>query len=100
MTKEQRQGLPESIVVREIQYRVSQKALGLQLSLSSRRYLTTMKMEILRSKSPDNIRKQIFAFCLIYNLVRLIMLKAAIQQKVPPDCISLSDALRWLAAAQ
>lgn len=128
MTKEQHQELPKSIVVREIQYRVSQK--GFRTStitvvttlLDHKKYTakkiaelylkrwsietninylkTTMKMEILRSKSPDNIRKQIFAFCIIYNLVRLIMLKAAEQQKVPPDRISFSDALRWLAAAQ
>jgi hypothetical protein len=37
---------------------------------------------------------------LVYNLVRLVMLTAARQQKVDPDRISFIDALRWLRTAQ
>ena len=58
-----------------------------------------LDMEVLRSESPDNIRKQILALCIIYNLVRLVMLKAAKQQYVPPDRISFTGALRWLITA-
>ena len=39
-------------------------------------------------------------FCLIYNLVRLVMLQASQRQGVPPDRISFIDALRWLATAR
>ena len=128
MSKMQYSALPEYITVREIQYRVSQK--GFRTStitvvttlLDSKKYpakkiaalyfkrwtietninylKTYMNMEILRVKSPDNIRKKILAFCIIYNLVRLVMLKAAHKQKVDPARISFSDALRWLANAE
>ena len=39
-------------------------------------------------------------FVLVYNLVRLVMLRAAQRQKVPLERISFIDALRWLAAAR
>jgi hypothetical protein len=37
-----------------------------------------------------------FAFVLVYNLVRLAMAEAARRQGVSPDRISFLDALTWL----
>ena len=53
-------------------------------------------MDILRTKTADGIRKEIYAFCIIYNLVRLVMIQAAKQLHVPVCRISFADALRWL----
>jgi len=45
---------------------------------------------------PQTVIKEVHVFILVYNLVRLVMLKAAHQQKVSPLRISFVDALRWL----
>lgn len=127
MTREQHLALPDVLNLREVQYRVTQKGFRTSIItvvttlLDHKKYpakkiaelyfkrwtietninylKTTMKLEILSAKSPDNIRKQVLALGIIYNLVRLVMLKAAAAQKVPPDRISFTDALRWLLAA-
>ena len=39
-------------------------------------------------------------FCLVYNLVRLVMLEAARRQEVPVARISFADALRWVRHAR
>jgi hypothetical protein len=39
-------------------------------------------------------------FSLVYNLVRVVMLKAADRQHVDPSRISFIDALRWLTTAR
>ncbi len=54
----------------------------------------------LRSETVDGVLKELHMFCLIYNLVRLVMLQASQRQGVPPDRISFIDALRWLATAR
>jgi len=127
MTREQHNALPDTLMLREVQYRVCPKGFRTSIItvvttlLDDKKYpakkiaelyfkrwtietninylKTTMKLEILHSKSPDNIRKQVFALCIIYNLVRLVMIKAAHAQSVPPDRVSFSDALRWLLFA-
>jgi hypothetical protein len=60
---------------------------------------TTMKMDILKSKTVDGIKKEILAYFILYNLVRLVMIQAAKNQQVKLRDISFIDALRWLAAA-
>ncbi len=127
MTPEQYRSLPESIVVRELLYRIQQKGfrsqeiivlttlldvekyppreiaalykMRWQIETNFNHLKTTMKMDILRAKTADGIRKEIYAFCIIYNLVRLVMIQAAKQHRVPVSRISFADALRWLAAA-
>jgi Transposase DDE domain len=61
---------------------------------------TTMKMDILRCQTVRGIEKELTMFLLIYNLVRMTVLEAARRQGVPPERISFSDALRWLATAK
>lgn len=57
-------------------------------------------MDTLRCKSVSGVLKEMWMFVLVYNLVRLVMLKAAERQAVPPDRISFVDALRWLCHAR
>ncbi|MGH9776754.1 MAG: IS4 family transposase [Candidatus Acidiferrales bacterium] len=59
---------------------------------------TTMGMNALRCKTADGVRKELAVYLLVYNLVRLAMLKAARRQGVSVKRISFIDALRWLAA--
>ena len=61
---------------------------------------TTMKMDVLKCKTVDGVLKELHVFALIYNLVRQVMLLAAVRQKVDVRRISFIDALRWLQTAQ
>ena len=61
---------------------------------------TTLKMRKLKCKTEEGIRKEVAIYCLIYNLVRAVMVKAALQQGVTPDRISFIDTIRWLMLAQ
>ena len=61
---------------------------------------TTMKMDVLRCQTEDGVRKELAVFCLVYNLVRLVMLEAARRQEVPVARISFADALRWVRHAR
>lgn len=60
----------------------------------------TVGMDVLRSKTADGVRKEIWVFALAYNLVRRVMRAAAGRQGVPVDRISFVDALRWLRRAR
>src|SRR5690625_2239668 len=55
-----------------------------------------MCMDVLKCQTVDGVFKELAVFVLVYNLVRLVMLRAAQRQKVPLDRISFIDALRWL----
>ena len=61
---------------------------------------TTMGMDVLRCKSEDGVRKEVAAFCLVYNLVRCVMLEAARRQAVPVARVSFADALYWVRHAR
>jgi uncharacterized membrane protein YgcG len=60
---------------------------------------TTLKMRRVKSQTPDGVRKELAVYCLVYNLVRAVMLRAAARQGTTPDRISFIDALRWLLSA-
>ncbi len=70
-----------------------------QIEVNFRHLKTTMKMEVLHCKTVAGILKELHMFAIAYNLVRLVMLAASRQQKVPLDRISFIDALRWLRDA-
>jgi hypothetical protein len=57
---------------------------------------TTLKMRKLKAKTEDGVRKELAAYCLVYNLVRAVTAAAGLIQGVEPDRISFIDALRWL----
>jgi len=46
------------------------------------------------------VLKELTAYAIVYNLVRLVMGEAGRRRKVEADRISFIDALRWLAEAQ
>jgi len=60
---------------------------------------TTMKMDVLRCQSVPGVLKELTMFALVYNLVRLVMVRAARLMEVPVERLSFIDALRWLAEA-
>jgi Transposase DDE domain len=57
---------------------------------------TQMKMEILRCKTPEMVRKEIWAHLLAYNLVRTVMAQAAAEHGLTPRQISFAGALQTL----
>jgi hypothetical protein len=58
---------------------------------------TTMKMNVLKCQSVDGVVKEIAIYLLVYNLVRLTMLKAAQRQQTDIHRVSFVDALRYLS---
>lgn len=53
----------------------------------------TMNMDVLRSKTVQGVRKELWVYLIVYNQVRLLMGAAAERQGVQPDRISFIDAL-------
>lgn len=128
MSREAYDALPGELVVRELRYRVRRRGFRTrtitlattlldpekypagelaeqylrrwEIELNFRHLKTTMGMDVLKCKTVDGVLKELAMFVLVYNLVRLVMLRAAQRQKVPPDRISFVDALRWLRDAR
>lgn len=59
----------------------------------------TLGMDVLRCHTVAGVMKEMLIFVIVYNLVRLIMLRSAQQQGVEPNRISFIDTLRWLCSA-
>ncbi len=59
---------------------------------------TTMQMEVLRSKSPDVVGKEILMHLLAYNLIRALMWQAADQHGRPLHRLSFAGTLAHLKA--
>jgi hypothetical protein len=59
---------------------------------------STMKMDILRCKTPEMVHKEIWAHLLAYNLLRTVMAVAASESKVEPRQISFKGAKQALTA--
>ena len=63
---------------------------------------TTLEMEMLRSRSPEMVQREIYAHLIAHNLIRYTMAQAATQQTVPLERISFKgtlDALRQFTQA-
>lgn len=58
---------------------------------------TTMKMNVLRCKTLDGMRKELAMMLIAYNMIRLLMLQAAARQGVSSRRISFIDAMRHAA---
>jgi hypothetical protein len=67
-----------------------------QIEVDLRDLKITLGLDVLKGHSVDVVSKELQVYVLVYNLVRLAMLKAAGRQKVQPSRISFIDALRWL----
>jgi hypothetical protein len=128
MSAEAYAALPQSIVVRELRYQIVQPgcrtrevtlvttlldaelypavelaelyAQRWQIETNLRHLKQTLHMDVLHTKTVAGIHKELAMFALVYNLVRLVMLRAAEMQKVPPERISFIDAWRWLRHAR
>ena len=118
-------GLPTSLRVREVRYRVevagfrtrevtlvttlvdaaaypAEELAALdrrrwEVEVHLRNLKTTMKMDVLKCKTVDGIRKELAVYALAYNLTRLSVLEASRRQGVAVSRVSFVDALRWLA---
>ena len=60
----------------------------------------TMQMDILRCKTPELVRKEIWTHILAYNLIRTIMAQAANKHHIEPRTISFKGAVQTLEAFQ
>ena len=66
--------------------------------LDIRSIKSTMKMEILRCKTPAMVHKEIWTHLLAYNLLRTVMAVAASENAVEPRAISFKGAKQALMA--
>jgi len=60
----------------------------------------SMQMDILRCKSPELVRKEIWTHVLAYNLIRTIIAQAAFKHGVQPRTLSFKGAMQTLEAFQ
>ena len=60
----------------------------------------TMQMDILRCKTPELVRKEIWTHILAYNLIRTIIAQAATRHSIEPRTISFKGAIQTLEAFQ
>ena len=128
MSEEEYRLLPESIMVRELRYRITAPgfrtrevtlvttlldAVAYPADALAELYGTrwrveenlkslkhTMKMDVLKCKTVDGVLKELTMYAIAYNLVRVAMCEAGDRQGVMPDRISFVDALRWLRGAE
>lgn len=127
MSEEEYRALPQKLVLREVRYRTKLKGgrtreiTLVTTLLDPKKYpaeelaalygqrwrietnlghlKTTMGMDVLRCQTVAGVLKEMTIYSLVYNLVRLVMLKAAEEQHTSVLSISFVDALRWLAEA-
>jgi hypothetical protein len=60
----------------------------------------TLQMGVLRCKTPELVRKEIWTHVLAYNLIRTIMAQAACKHGIEPRSISFKGAVQTLEAFQ
>jgi hypothetical protein len=60
----------------------------------------SLQMDILRCKSPELVRKEIWTHVLAYNLIRTVMAQAAAKHRIEPRSISFKGTLQTLEAFQ
>ncbi len=65
-----------------------------QVELDIRNIKTTMKMDVLRCKTPDAIEKEIWVHLLAYNVIRLLMAQAASNAGLVPREISFKHTVQ------
>jgi hypothetical protein len=128
MTKEDFAQLPDEIMVREIKCRIHDRGcrvqevtlvttlldpqrypsieiaklyrLRWQVEVDLRDLKITLGLDVLKGNKVETVKKEVLVYSLVYNLVRLVALKAAKRQRVNPNRISFIDALRWLQPAK
>src|SRR5207248_11178870 len=68
--------------------------------LDLRSIKSTMQMRQLRCKTPELVRKEVWAHILAYNLLRTVMAQAAARHQITPRSISFAGAMQTLKAFQ
>ncbi len=68
--------------------------------LDLRSIKSTMQMEVLRGKTPELVRKEVWTHVLAYNLIRTIIAQAASKHNKEPRSISFKGAIQKLEAFQ
>ena len=124
ITAEAYAALPASLLVRELRYRIEQPGYRTrevllvttlldphaypmeelaqlyfdrwQIEVNLRHLKQTLHLDVLRCKTLAGVHKELIMIALAYNLVRLVMLRAAQAQGVSVHRVSFIDALRWL----
>jgi hypothetical protein len=70
-----------------------------QAELDIRAIKITLGMDVLRCKTPQMVRKEIWTCLLAYNLIRQAMLQSARESGHPPRRLSFTAALQAIAAS-
>jgi hypothetical protein len=124
MSKQEFAALPDSLVVRELQYQIGRRGFRTQtvtlvttlldadlysledlaelygvrwrVEQNLRHLKQTMGMDVLRCMTVEGVMKELTVYAIVYNLVRVVMMEAAARQGVHVERISFIDALRWL----
>jgi Transposase DDE domain len=124
MSDEQWKSLPDSITVREIRRTVkrhgfrpmtvtivttlldpevypAQELIDLRLTrwmieTNFRHLKITLGMDVLKCKTLQGVRKERLVFVLVYNLIRIAMLRAARTRGVNVNRLSFADTLAWV----
>ena len=68
-----------------------------EIELCFRDIKTTLGMEMLRTKSPEMIHKEVLMHMIVYNLIRLLMLKAAVTHGVSHRKLSFKGVLQVIS---
>lgn len=128
MDRNERRALPESLTVREVRFHVEQQgfrsreiivvttlidpeqfSIAELADLYRQRWLNeldfsslkvVLQMDVLRCKTPELVRKEIWTHVLAYNLIRTIVAQAAVKSERSPRTISFKAAIQILKAFQ
>ena len=68
------------------------------VELDIRSIKQTFRMDVLRCKTPDMVRKEVWAHLLVYNMIRGVMAEAARQHGILPRELSVQGARQTLDA--
>jgi Transposase DDE domain len=126
LTRETLAALPDSLVLREVRYRLGTSGFRTreitlvttlldaetygvsdlaelyrqrwQVETALSHLKTAMQMDVLHCKTVPGVLKELTVFAIVYNLVRLVMCQSATLQHLNIERISFLDALRWLRA--
>ena len=127
MDKETYNQMPESITLRQIEVKVKEPGFRVEslvvvttlldtdeysnddiaqlfrkrwlVELDIRAIKCTLGMDVLRCKTPEMVRKEIWTCLLAYNLIRKTMLQAAEKKGLSPRQLSFTNALQTMAAS-
>jgi hypothetical protein len=126
--REAYEALPESLLIRECRVRVAQPGFRVRSlviattlldadehtkddlaqlyrarwnqELDLRSIKIALQMDMLRCKTPELVRKEIWTHVLAYNLIRTVMAQAAARHEIAPRSISFKATLQILKAFQ